>query len=427
MKKTVLIIAALGMTYMGMAQEKYVTSALTALNQKSLDEAKTDIDRAMSSPETNQKPRTLLAKAQIYYSLDRDPKYESQKYWKDAAQALLKLVEIKPDYEKESVNPVLYFVAGMYFNDGVNAYNDKKNAEAIAGFKEVLKIHDLGNGKRFEKMPFALKFDTIAANANMLLASTAISMQNFEEAISLFNKVKADKITKNADCYIKLLESYDKYNTNNNNKLANEEMAAVAEARKEYPNDPNIRNMELNCYLKNNKLNELVKKLEENAAKEPNSADVHYNMGLVYQGLANPKDGPKPANAAEYNSKAEKAFAEAVKLAPENANYNYNYGVIYYMQAFSFNEQMNNITGTTKLELAKYDELKAKRDAMFEKSLPGLEKATDILSAKDFSSMRPDDKDTYHDALTALKQIYAVQNKSDKVTDVVKKLKKFEE
>ena len=72
-------------------------------------------------------------------------------------------------------------------------------------------------------------------------------------------------------------------------------------------------------------------------------------------------------------------------------------------------------------------ELKAKRDAMFEKSLPGLEKATDILSAKDFSSMRPDDKDTYHDALTALKQIYAVQNKSDKVTDVVKKLKKFEE
>ena len=52
MKKAILIIAAVGMSLPGIAQDKYVVSALTALKANNLEEAKTDIDKAMESPET---------------------------------------------------------------------------------------------------------------------------------------------------------------------------------------------------------------------------------------------------------------------------------------------------------------------------------------------------------------------------------------
>ena len=82
--------------------EKYVASANDALNKKNLDEAKEDIDRAMTSPEINEKPKTLYVKAQIYLSLQTLDKYKAANPYRDAAQTLLKLLQVKPRYEKET-------------------------------------------------------------------------------------------------------------------------------------------------------------------------------------------------------------------------------------------------------------------------------------------------------------------------------------
>ena len=427
MKKAVLVIAALGATYVGMAQDKYVTSAFTAYNAKDYDEAKMDIDKAMSSPETKEKPKALFVKGNVYVQLQQIDKYKDAHPYREAMQAYMKLAEVKPDYEKDEVNGKLFYGAQMYYNDAIKAYDEKKYAEAIELLKNTVKIHDLGGGKRFEKFQAAKYFDTVAARAYQSMANCAYSAKNNEEAIRLISIVKNNPITKSNDNYIILLESYEKFNKDNANKMAAEELAATQEARAAYPNDVNIRNMEMNTYLRMGKLNELLKKMEETAAAEPNNADVNFNVGLLYQGMASPKEGtPKPANAAELYSKSEAAFTRAVRLSPESAPYNYNFGTLYYMQAYDINAQMNNVTGNSAADLKKYDALKLKRDEFFTKATPYFEKAYSVLTPNE-KNLGDLDRDIYHSVLKALREIYTINNKTDKMNEVAAKLKAMEQ
>jgi len=129
--------------------------------------------------------------------------------------------------------------------------------------------------------------------------------------------------------------------------------------------------------------------------------------------MANPKDGKKPANAADLAAKSEDAFLRALKIAPDNAAYNYNLGALYYNQGTELNDQMNAITGSSAADNAKYDGLKVKRDAMFGKSMPYFEKAYNTLRAN-AANLSADDKNTYKSSMIALKEVYARQNMLDK-------------
>ncbi len=136
--------------------------------------------------------------------------------------------------------------------------------------------------------------------------------------------------------------------------------------------------------------------------------------------MATPKDGKKPANAAELITKSESAFQNALKLVPDNAVFNYNFGAYYFNQGTDYNDQMNAITGTSAADQKKYDELKAKRDGFFVKSLPYFEKSYSLLSVNE-SSLKGEDKTTYKNTLMALNRIYNMQSKLDKAAEMKKK------
>ncbi len=428
MKKTVLTVAAIGFTFAGFAQDKLVTSAATALSQRNLEEAKADIDKAIANPETSSKPKALYVKAQVYFSLAQEAKYASLKPVREATLSLMKLAEVKPDYEKEEVTNNLFIGACDMYNEGNADFNDadkskpadKKLSDAMESYKTVIKIHDLGGGKRFEKYQRKLNFDTIAANALVNMSRIAYYQKNQEEIISILTKVNVNPITKAADNYIILLETYDKYNTANANKMGAAEMQSIADARKAFPNDINIRNMEMNAYLKNGKMAELVKKMEEAVAAEPNNADLNFNLALLYQGQANPKEGGKPANSAELYKKSEDCFKKAVGASSENGNYLYNFGALYFMQGYDVNDQMNAIKGTSPDELKKYEALKKQRDAYFESAKAQMEKAATLLGT---GTVKESDKDVYTATLEALKQLYQVADNKAKVDEINGKLK----
>lgn len=427
MKKALLVVAAVGLTYAGVAQDKYVTSALTNYNTKSWDDAKADIDKAAVHPETKGKPKTLFAKGIIYVAMQQVDKYKGTNPYREGAQEMIKLAELKPDYKVDEVNGALMFGAMMYFNDGINAYNDKKYAESIEYMKNAVKIHNLGGGHRFDKFMegmVAKKMDTMSAAAETQMARSAYAMGNSEEVIKMINSIKNNPISRTKDNYIILLESYEKYNKENANKMAAEELAATAEARAAYPDDPNIKNMEMNTLMKNGKTTDLLKKMEDDVAKEPNNADLNFNLGVLYQTLATPKDtkDKKPANAAELMTKADVSLSRAVKLAPENPSYNSALGSVYYQLAYEYNEQMNLITGTSTADNKKYDDLKAKRDAQFNKAMVPYEKAVAVYDAR--GKVEGNDQDIYHQTLDCLKQIYSILNKTDKAKEIAEKLQK---
>jgi len=416
MKKAILIIAAMGATFSGMAQDKYVVSANVALNGKNYDEAKDNIDKAMANPETAGKPKTLFAKAQIYYTLytQGGEKYKPLNAYREAAQAAMHLVEVKADYEKAAVDQMLMVFAYFYYNDGVKATNEKKYAEAAELMKNVVRLHDIGGGKRFEKSDRAKQFDTVVAEANLTMANGAYYLNKYDEAIPMLVSVKNSPITRTPTVYEMLIDAYTRQ------KNSTEAFAMITEARKYFPDDVTLRNYELNYYITAGKQDELVKKLEEAATKEPDNSDIQFNLATTYLGMANPKDGKKPLNAADLTAKSETAFTRALAKAPDNAGYNYNFGALYFNQATEVNDQMNAVTGSSAADLKKYDDLKAKRDGLFGKSMPYFEKSLSVLAAKE-ADLKGEDMRTYKSTLLALKEVYARQNKMDKSLEMKKK------
>ena len=414
MKKAILIIATIGITLPGLAQDKVVVTALTALKERNYDEAKSSIDQAMQNPESKEKPKALFAKAQIYFQMQNVDKYSASSPYREGSKALFKLTEVKPDYEKTTVDQLLLVSAYLYFNDGIKAYNDKKLAESGEFMKNVVKIHDMNGGKRFEKLPNSKSFDTVSAEANQILANSAYYLGNYEEAVPLLTAAKNNPVTKIPPIFEVLIDAYNKQ------KKYTEAFTVIQEARAAFPDDATLRNYELNYYITSGKQDELLKKLEEAAAKEPNNADIQFNLATIYLGMAIPKEGKRPANSAEMVSKSEEAFKRAIAISPDNAGYNYNFGALYFNQATDINDQMNAITGSSDADQKKYDALKANRDATFGKAMPYLEKAYNELS-KNESSLKAEDKNTYKSAIFALKEVYARQSKLDKSQEMSKK------
>ena len=418
MKKIVFMAAILGIVQPAMAQEKYLTAARTALTKShDLDEAKDDIDKAMASPEMQANPKALLTKAEVYFALMGSDKYKATNPYKEGTQALVKLADVKADYEKDEVDQLLIMSAALYYNEAVTKYQNKSDSgryvSSAEAFKNVLVIRDLNGGKRFEKYDKILRVDTVVARTKMYLGFCSYFTGKYAEAIPMLTAAKDNPITRANYIYEDLIDSYEKL------KESEKELAVIQEGRTMFPDDHGLRNDELNFYILAGKQDELAKKLEVEAAKDPDNADMQFNMAVVYTGMANPKTGKKPDNRAELLAKAETAFMKALKIAPDNPEYNYSIGGFYNNQAKVINDQMNDITGTSAAETKKYDDLKVKRDAFFEKAVPYMEKAYNVLDAK-AGSLKANEKSAYTGSIQVLMQIYSIQNKMDKV-DVLKK------
>ncbi len=423
-RSVVLFFLGMGLAVNGYAQakparpaggdDKFIVSALTALKANNLDDAKQEIDKAFT-PETKDKAKALFVKAEIYISLQQQEKNKGTALYQDAAKALFKLVESKPDYEKATVNQLLLYCGFAYYNDGVKANTDRKFPECMEIMKNVQKVHDVNGGvKKFEGLASAKQFDTVYAAATLAMANSAYLLAKFDEAIPLFVSAKNNPITKSAVIYECLIQAY------NFQKNTKDVFAVIEEARNTYPDSLILRNQELNYYLSNGKHEELARKLEAAAVKEPNNSEIQSNLAFAYLSMANAKDAKKAGNYAELIAKAEEAFKAALKLSPENGSSNYNFGALYFNQGIDLNEQMNAIAASPAPDQKKYDDLKAKRDALFFKAAPYLEKTYSIYSANE-ANLRGDDPANYKGAIAALSKVYAAQNKTDKAAEMNRK------
>ena len=220
MKRFLMVLAIALMNSSAFAQDIVVESALTDFKSGNLDAAKEGIDRAMNYPGTKEKPKALYAKGKIYMQLwfekEKYPKYAATSPYREAAQALMKLAEIKPEYEKADVDDRLKNCAIFYYNDGVAAINKKKTEEGIECMNNVVRIHDLNGGKRYakyteDKFPVK-KFDTISANANSTIALTYFIDTQYAKAESYLVAAIANPITRTASMYNTLIEVYIKLN-----------------------------------------------------------------------------------------------------------------------------------------------------------------------------------------------------------------------
>lgn len=416
MKKLILIAATAFVSHISFAQDPNVVSARVAQQGQNYDEAVEDINKAILDPETAKNPKTWLTRANIYYEMETVPKYKAGNPYREATKSFMRMIELKPDLERDFTDKALFYCAQLYYNDGITSYQNRGFDSAYSFMQSVVDIHNIEGGKRFASIK---AFDTIAATAQYVQANCLLSSDHEDDAMPILLKLKENPIItgnqpRGISVYTMLINIYKKQNKDA------ETIATIQEAKKLYPDNQSIRNEEINYYIKTGKQDELTKKLEDAVAKDPNNPELYYNLGVQYYAMAFPAG--KDANM-DYAAKSEQAYKQAVKLAPDNGGYNYNLGAMYYNEATDINTKMNNL-GTSDAEEKKYNELKTKRDALFNEAVPYLQKACDVFGA---TAAKADAQDhaTYVATLVSLKQIYAVQGKKDKTDELQKKLDAF--
>lgn len=416
MKAVFPLMAGVMISAAAWGQKQNIQNANNELRNKNHKEAIEYINKAIADPSTKDDPKAWYVKGNIYMDMQNLPEYKAQGPYKEAADAYMQVVTLKPTYEKDAINPMLIYAAQMFYNEAVVAYNNKSYDEAYKLAGKAVAIRNLEEGKRFASNK---GFDTVSASALTIQTYSAYYGNKTNEALPLINEMKNNPIARDANVYLMLADLYGKQGA------ADKQIATLEEGRAAYPDNPNLRNEELNYYIKTGKQDLLMKKLEDAVAKDPNSGVLQFNLANGYMGLAAPKDAtgkdlPKPSNYNEYIGKAESAYMAALKAEPTNAEYNYNTGVLYYNQATEINKQMNQL-GTTPADDKKYKELETVRNGLFDKAAPYFESSYSQLEPK-ASSLSPEDKVTYQSALVALKEIYAKQNKLDKSGEMKKKL-----
>ncbi len=307
------------------------------------------------------------------------------------------------------------YLAYRSYNAGVRAFNYKQLTEAHDHMQTVVAIHDKYkyDVKALENFNEKKQFDTIAATASMIMATCKYLDGKYADAIPLLRSARNNPITQIPAVYAYLVAAYK------TQKDTAEALKIIQEGRRLFPDDVTLRNHELNYLIYSDTNNDLLGKLYDALEKEPRNPILFYNIATTYLLIAMPKSGEKPINSKDLIERSEEAFQQAIKLDPDNAEYNYNFGALYFNQATEVNDGMNAIINAPG-EQKKYDSLRKVRNRLFIKSTPYLEQAYDIYSAKK-KRLRGADRKTYKSTLLALKIVYEKQHKVKKAKKMKKK------
>jgi tetratricopeptide (TPR) repeat protein len=135
---------------------------------------------------------------------------------------------------------------------------------------------------------------------------------------------------------------------------------AITNARKSNPDDASLIIAEADLYLKTKDIATYKRLIQEAVQKNPNNADLFYNLGVV--------------STETDKAEAVKHYEKALQINPDYVNANINMGVLSLDGEKKIVDEMNSL-GTSAKDNKRYDQLKAQRDAMYKKALPYFQKA----------------------------------------------------
>lgn len=380
------------------AQQKNVVSAINYLGYYNKDkdasdlmEAKKYIDLATLDAETGAKAKTWSNRAEIYMLLynSKDAKVADLKNGSldEAAKAYAQTVKLDEKNNYPQAKDGLKICAIIASNAGIENFKAAKFPEALNSFEKSIQLNE----------EFLQKTDS---NAIYNAALSAEKSQNYDKAVQYFHKAIDIKYGGNEDgpmLHSLLAESYLKKGDKVNY------ISTIQKGRQLYSNDKQLILSELNYFIEAGKYKEAITNLELAMSKEPNNEIFPFNIGVIYDNLANPGEGKTAPTEKEFNEfveKAEAAYKKAIEINPNYFDALYNIGALYFNRAVKQSEIVNNIKDNNKYKIES-----ANVDEIFKKSLPFLEKGEEI---------RTNDVSTYKNLISTLQKLYLMTEQTEK-------------
>lgn len=291
-------------------------------------------------------------------------------------------------YHTKSAIKGIQDVQGHLYNMGIYAYEAQSYEEAYKHFSAGLEAHKIlkDNGE-----------------ASSMDDETALMDQKYIAGLAALNGNMVDKA---APFFEELYKaSYDKaaiyealYTLKSKGDDADMDAAYqyLKAGREKYPEETSLLFAEINHFLKINKLDELIGKLETAIEKEPENLTLYITMGSVYDNLYQREfKAGNLEKADEYFDKALDYYNQTLAKDSKDFDAQYSIGALYYNRAANMTAELNELANDFSKEgMKKYEAKKVEIFAEFDKALPFFQKA---------ESLNPNSVNT----LIALKEIYA--------------------
>jgi len=380
MKKFLLLIAAIGISYVAMPQKGKVTSALNYIDQGILDKAKENIDQALLDEKSKDWFNTYFAKGQLcqasfksenpkYKALYADPLAEAYASYEKAMQ-----LDPKGTVKKKMLTGTVYnSLAVNFYNQGSVRFEAKDYAGALQSFQSQIKIT--------ESDVYVGAVDTgMYYNAGL----AAVNSGKFNEAVTYFQKC-ADMKYMGITPYFNMSEAY----------LALHDTAKAESVltglNAKFPNDKNVTLQLIDLYIKSSKNDEALKYIKVAKESDPNNASLFFAAGIIY------------LNELKYDD-AIPELTKSVELKGDVYDTQYGLGAAYINKAADMFKAANEI-----MDVKKYSDAIDQANTVYAKALPYMEKAHDL---------KPDD--VY--AMRSLQELYYRLKMTDKYTVIKAKL-----
>jgi tetratricopeptide (TPR) repeat protein len=380
MKKFLLLIAAIGISYVAMPQKGKVTSALNYIDQGILDKAKENIDQALLDEKSKDWFNTYFAKGQLcqasfksenpkYKALYADPLAEAYASYEKAMQ-----LDPKGTVKKKMLTGTVYnSLAVNFYNQGSVRFEAKDYAGALQSFQSQIKLT--------ESDVYVGAVDTgMYYNAGL----AAVNSGKFNDAVTYFQKC-ADMKYMGITPYFNMSEAY----------LALHDTAKAESVltglNAKFPNDKNVTLQLIDLYIKSSKNDEALKYIKVAKESDPNNASLFFAAGIIY------------LNELKYDD-AIPELTKSVELKGDVYDTQYGLGAAYINKAADMFKAANEI-----MDVKKYSDAIDQANTVYAKALPYMEKAHEL---------KPDD--VY--AMRSLQELYYRLKMTDKYTVIKAKL-----
>jgi tetratricopeptide (TPR) repeat protein len=380
MKKFLMLIAAVSISFGVMAQKGKVTSALSYIDQGILDKAKENIDQALTNEATANWFNTYFAKGKLCQATfeSENPKFKA--FYADplaeAYTAYEKAMELDPkgSIKKKIITGMVYnSLAVNLYKQGSDRFEAKDYAGALKSFETQILIT--------ESDKYAGVVDTgMYYNAGL----SAVNSAKYNEAVKYFEKCAEMKYM-GVTPYFNMSEAYLSMGD-----TAKAEAVLVGLPAK-FPENKNVTLQLIDLYIKSGKNAEAQKYIKVAKEADPGNYSLYFAAGIIY------------LNENKYDE-AIPELVKSIELKGDLFDTQYGLGAAYINKAADMFKAANEI-----MDVKKYTDAIDQANAVYAKALPYMEKAHEL---------KPDD--VY--AMRSLQELYYRLKQTDKYNVIKAKL-----
>ncbi len=392
MKKLVVLTLSLLVSGVIFAQKEPKGSpgkAESYLTKNDLENAKAEIDKAITLEKQAGKSGTWFTRGKVYQAIATQGGDDSA--IPVAMEAYAKVKEIDPNGSQAKLLDIQNIAQfqGFYFNKASEGYNAEDYTTALNNFKKALQI--------IPNDSLTLYYGSLAAYQNDDYNS------QLEMYLGMMEYGYADR-----EIYSNAI--YTAKESLGDNEKA---MTVIKKGQEAYPEHAQFRYDEINIYLEEGKDQEALAELTSALEKDPDNYTLHLQLGLFKDNIAYNSMTAKDWDAARAKyAEAQGHYEEALRIT-ENDNFvaNFNLGVIYVNLAKEHYDTVRDMDIATYNKSGK--EVLAKGNEIISKAIPYIQKATE-LEPKDVEAWK------------ALQQIYTQLKMNDKAEEAFNMVEKLE-